>query len=110
METSQPIADLEASVGHEAGPTDWFVMDQSRIDTFADATEDHQWIHVDPQRAAAGPIGTTVAHGILTLSLVPYFAGQLRRIEGARMGINYGLDWVRFPAPVPGTAPCPGRS
>ena len=104
METSQPIADLEASVGHEAGPTDWFVMEQSRIDTFADATEDHQWIHVDPQRAAAGPFGTTVAHGFLTLSLVPYFAGQLRRIEGARMGINYGLDRVRFPAPVPAGA------
>ena len=110
METSQPIADLEASVGREAGPTDWFVMDQSRIDTFADATEDHQWIHVDPQRAAAGPFGTTVAHGFLTLSLVPYFAGQLRRIEGARMGINYGLDRVRFPAPVPAGARIRARS
>jgi len=85
-------------------------MDQSRIDTFADATEDHQWIHVDPQRAAAGPFGTTVAHGFLTLSLVPYFAGQLRRIEGARMGINYGLDRVRFPAPVPAGARIRARS
>jgi len=85
-------------------------MDQSRIDTFADATEDHQWIHVDPQRAAAGPFGTTVAHGFLTLSLVPYFAGQLRRIEGARMGINYGLDKVRFPAPVPAGARIRARS
>src|SRR5262249_56286959 len=105
METSDGIVDLEASVGREAGPTDWFVMDQSRIDTFADATEDHQWIHVDPQRAAAGPFGTTVAHGFLTLSLVPYFAGQLRRVNGARMGINYGLGKVRFPAPVPARGP-----
>ena len=110
METSHGIADIEASVGSEAGPTDWFVMDQSRIDGFADATEDHQWIHVDPQRAAAGPFGTTVAHGFLTLSLVPYFAGQLRRIEGARMGINYGLDRVRFPAPVPAGARIRARS
>jgi acyl dehydratase len=110
METSHGIADLEASVGQEAGPTDWFVMDQSRIDTFADATEDHQWIHVDPQRAAAGPFGTTVAHGFLTLSLVPYFAGQLRRVNGARMGINYGLDKVRFPAPVPAGARIRARS
>ena len=104
METNRAIADIEASVGREAGPTDWFVMDQSRIDTFADATEDHQWIHVDVERAAAGPFGGTVAHGFLTLSLVPHLAGQLRRVEGAKMGINYGLNRVRFPAPVPGGA------
>ena len=100
MEAQQGIADLQAAVGTELGPTDWFTVDQSRIDAFADATEDHQWIHVDPQRAAAGPFGKTVAHGFLTLSLIPYLAGQLRRSDGARMGINYGLNRVRFPAPV----------
>jgi acyl dehydratase len=88
-------------VGTETGPTDWFTIDQARINTFADATEDHQWIHVDPQRAAAGPFGTTVAHGFLTLSLVPYLAAGLSQVEGVKMGINYGLDRVRFPAPVP---------
>ena len=110
METDRGIAALEASVGREVGPTDWFTMDQSRIDGFADATEDHQWIHVDPERAATGPFGSTVAHGFLTLSLVPYFASQLRRIEGARMGINYGLEKVRFPAPVPAGARIRARS
>jgi acyl dehydratase len=101
VDAQQGIADLEAAVGTELGPTDWFTVDQARIDQFADATEDHQWIHVDPERAAAGPFGTTVAHGFLTLSLVSYLAGQLRRSSGARMGINYGLNRVRFPAPVP---------
>jgi acyl dehydratase len=100
VESYRDIAGLEAAVGREIGPTEWFTMDQSRIDGFADDTEDHQWIHVDPERAAAGPYGGTVAHGFLTLSLVPYLANQLRRVEGARMGINYGLDRVRFPAPV----------
>ncbi len=95
------IDDLEAAKGVEVGPTDWFVMEQSRIDGFADATDDHQWIHVDPEKAAAGPFGTTVAHGFLTLSLVPYFVGQLRTVENVRMGINYGLNKVRFPTPVP---------
>jgi acyl dehydratase len=97
-------------VGDVYGPSSWIEVTQDRINQFADATEDHQWIHVDPQRAAAGPFGTTVAHGFLTLSLVPYFAGQLRRIEGARMGINYGLDRVRFPAPVPAGARIRARS
>lgn len=94
------IADLEAAVGRELGPTDWFTIDQARINGFADDTEDHQWIHVDPERGAAGPFGATVAHGFLMLSLVPYFLNRLRRIEGARMSINYGLDKVRFPAPA----------
>jgi acyl dehydratase len=104
VETHRAIADLEAAVGTETGPTDWFTIDQDRIDAFADATEDHQWIHVDPDRAASGPFGTTVAHGFLTLSLVPYFASQLRRAEGVRMGLNYGLNRVRFPSPVPSGA------
>jgi len=100
VQTYHGIADLEAAVGGELGPTEWFPVDQTRIDGFADDTEDHQWIHVDAGRAAAGPFGATVAHGFLTLSLVPYFVNQLRSITGARMGINYGLDRVRFPAPV----------
>lgn len=100
IETYRSIADLEAALGRELGPTEWFGIQQSRINGFADDTEDHQWIHVDPEQAATGPFGATVAHGFLTLSLVPYFISQLRRMEGTRMGINYGLDRVRFPAPV----------
>jgi acyl dehydratase len=100
VQTYHGIADLEAAVGSELGPTEWLTVDQARIDGFANDTEDHQWIHVDAGRAAAGPFGATVAHGFLTLSLVPYFVNKLRSIEGARMGINYGLDRVRFPSPV----------
>jgi acyl dehydratase len=96
----QSVADLEAAIGQELGPTEWFTVDQSRVDGFADMTEDHQWIHVDPDRAADGAFGATVAHGFLTLSLIPYFVNALRRIEGVRMGVNYGLNKVRFPAPV----------
>jgi len=104
------LSALEAAVGTETGPTDWFTVDQERINAFADATEDHQWIHVDSDRAASGPFGTTVAHGFLTLSLVPYLSAQLRRVDGVRMGINYGLDRVRFPAPVPAGARLRARS
>ncbi|CAJ62138.1 MULTISPECIES: MaoC family dehydratase [Frankia] len=100
MEIYRSAADLEAALGTEIGPTDWLTVEQSRIDLFADATEDHQWIHVDPERAAGGPYGATIAHGFLTASLVPYFMNKLRTIEGIRMGINYGLDRVRFPSPV----------
>lgn len=108
--TYRSVEDLEAATGVELGPTDWFVMEQARIDTFADATEDHQWIHVDPQRAADGPFGTTIAHGFLTLSLVPYFANQLRDLENVAMGINYGLNKVRFPTPVPVGSRMRGRA
>lgn len=100
MEICRSVADLEAAVGREIGPTDWFPIEQSRVNGFADDTEDHQWIHVDPERAAAGPYGATIAHGFLTLSLLPYFMSRLRRVEGTRMAVNYGLDRVRFPAPV----------
>ncbi|SHN18873.1 MaoC family dehydratase [Cryptosporangium aurantiacum] len=100
MEIFRSIAELEKALGRELGPTDWFPVEQPRVDGFADVTEDHQWIHVDPERGAAGPFGATVAHGFLTVSLIPYFAARLRRIEGARMGVNYGLNRVRFPAPV----------
>lgn len=100
LEVFRGIEDLEAAIGRELGPTDWFTVDQSRVDGFADDTEDHSWIHVDTERAADGPFGATVAHGFLTLSLLPYFVNRLRRIEGVRMGLNYGLNKVRFPAPV----------
>jgi len=100
METLHGLADLEASIDKEVGPTDWFTIDQDRVNGFAHDTEDHQWIHVDPERAAAGPFGGTVAHGFLTLALIPFLMGQLRRVEGAQMGVSYGLDRVRFPAPV----------
>ncbi|MEU5028719.1 MaoC family dehydratase [Streptomyces milbemycinicus] len=93
--------DLRSAVGEDLGPSDWLEIDQKRIDLFAEATGDHQWIHVDPEKAAAGPFGTTIAHGYLTLSLLPSFTPQLLRVEGVRMGINYGVNKVRFPSPVP---------
>jgi acyl dehydratase len=101
METYRDAAALEAAVGTEVGPTEWFTIDQDRINGFADVTEDHQWIHVDKERAAAGPFGKTIAHGFLTLSLLSHLVSELRRVDGLRMGINYGLNKVRFPAPVP---------
>ncbi len=93
--------ELKAAVGEQLGHSDWLEVDQKRIDLFAEATGDHQWIHVDPARAAAGPFGTTIAHGYLTLSLLPLFGPQLIAVEGVRMGVNYGTNKVRFPAPVP---------
>ncbi|MEU2335699.1 MaoC family dehydratase [Streptomyces sp. NPDC013172] len=93
--------ELKAAVGEQLGFTDWVEVDQKRIDLFADATGDHQWIHVDPEKAAAGPFGTTIAHGYLTLSLLPLFVPQLIKVEGVTMGVNYGTNKVRFPAPVP---------
>ncbi|MDT0379283.1 MaoC family dehydratase [Streptomyces sp. DSM 42041] len=93
--------ELRAAVGEELGVSDWLEVDQKRVDLFADATGDHQWIHVDPERAADGPFGGTIAHGYLTLSLLPAFVPQVIRVDGVRMGINYGVNRVRFPAPVP---------
>ncbi|NUQ98914.1 MAG: MaoC family dehydratase [Streptomyces sp.] len=93
--------ELKAAVGEQLGYTDWLEIDQKRIDLFAEATGDHQWIHVDPEKAAAGPFGTTIAHGYLTLSLLPLFGPQLMSVEGVKMGVNYGTNKVRFPAPVP---------
>ncbi|GAB3171871.1 MaoC family dehydratase [Streptomyces incanus] len=95
------VDDLKAAVGEQLGYTDWLEVDQKRIDLFAEATGDHQWIHVDPERAAAGPFGTTIAHGYLTLSLLPLFGPQLLSVENVKMGVNYGTNKVRFPAPVP---------
>src|SRR5690606_23845464 len=91
----------KAAVGTQLGASDWLTVDQKRIDGFADATGDHQWIHVDPERAKNGPFGRTIAHGFLTLSLVPIFSSQVFRLENVKMGINYGLNKVRFTAPVP---------
>lgn len=94
------LADLQALVGQELGHSDWLLVDQARIDLFAQATGDHQWIHTDPARAAAGPFGATVAHGFLTLSLLPVLFETGFAIDDVRMGVNYGLNRVRFPAPV----------
>jgi len=94
------LADLQPLVGQELGVSDWLTVDQRRIDLFAEATDDHQWIHVDAARAAQGPFGATVAHGFLTLSLLPPLFADGFEIDGIRMGINYGLNRVRFPAPV----------
>ncbi|MFF9865609.1 MULTISPECIES: MaoC family dehydratase [unclassified Streptomyces] len=93
--------ELRAAVGEQLGHSDWLEVDQKRIDLFAEATGDHQWIHVDPERAATGPFGTTIAHGYLTLSLLPLFVPQIIRVEGMKMGVNYGTNKVRFPSPVP---------
>jgi acyl dehydratase len=100
MDTLKGIDGVRAMAGKELGASDWLEITQDRIDTFADATGDHQWIHVDRERAKAGPFGTTIAHGFLTLSLIPALAGSLTKVEGVRMGINYGLNKVRFPSPV----------
>jgi acyl dehydratase len=93
--------ELLAAVGKPLGASDWLEIRQERIDGFADATGDHQWIHVDPVRAKDGPFGTTVAHGYLTLSITNLFLPELLRVPGASMGVNYGANKVRFPAPVP---------
>lgn len=93
-------AALKDAVGQSLGPSEWLVVDQARIDKFADATDDHQWIHVDTERAKTGPFGATIAHGYLTLSLVAPLLGQLFEVQHVAMAINYGLEKVRFPAAV----------
>lgn len=95
------IAGLQQFVGTHAGYTEWAPMEQSRVDLFADATDDHQYIHVDPEKAKQSPFGGTIAHGYLTLSLVAPVLGQLVRVTDTSTGVNYGLDRVRFPAPLP---------
>ena len=94
-------ADLEAAVGRTLGASEWMEVTQERVNLFADATDDHQWIHVDPERAKDGPFGAPIAHGYLTLSLVNKFLPQLLEVRGISMGVNYGADRLRFPAPVP---------
>jgi acyl dehydratase len=93
--------EMAGSVGSHLGHSDWLEITQERIDAFADATDDHQWIHVDPERAKSGPFGTTIAHGYLTLSLAVRFVDEIFTVEGVRMGINYGTNKVRFVSPVP---------
>ena len=93
--------ELLDAVGRSLGESEWLEIDQDRIDKFADATGDHQWIHVDPERAKDGPFGACIAHGYLTMSLVNLFLPQIVDVRGISMGVNYGADKLRFPAPVP---------
>ena len=95
------IEEIQERVGTEIGVSDWLAIDQARIDAFADVTEDHQFIHVDPERAAKTPFRGTVAHGFLTLSLIPMLVWQVYTVENISMGVNYGANKVRFPSPVP---------
>lgn len=101
MKTFQTIADLAACIGQVVAVSDWTTITQQQVNMFADATDDHQWIHVNPEKAAAGPFGGPIAHGFLTLSLLPKFFESSFQILGSRMGVNYGLNKVRFMAPVP---------
>jgi acyl dehydratase len=107
-EFAGPKALLDA-IGADLGTTDWITITQDQINAFADATLDNQWIHVDTERAKAGPFGAPIAHGYLTMSLAAYFLGQLVRVSGISMGINYGADKVRFPSPVPVGSKLRGR-
>ena len=101
MLTINGIADLKARVGQELGVSDYYEVTQERIDAFADASGDHQWIHVDPERAKETPFGGTIAHGLFTLSLGPQFGYELFTVENVAFALNYGFGKVRFPAPVP---------
>jgi acyl dehydratase len=101
MSTELTLAELESAAGLALEPSDWVTLDQQKIELFAEATGDHQWIHVDPEAAAKGPFGTTVAHGYLSLSLLPDLLGRVLKVTDARMGVNYGIEKVRFTAPVP---------
>ena len=101
MRSFDHLTDLQALVGETLGVSDWITVTQQRIQLFADATGDHQWIHLDAERAAKGPFGTTIAHGFLTLSLLPEMGASAFKVLDTRMGVNYGLGKVRFPAPVP---------
>jgi acyl dehydratase len=101
MRTFASLDEFVAAKGETLGQSAWHEITQEQVNAFADATGDHQWIHVDAERAAAGPFGTTIAHGYLTVSLLPILSMEIFRVENLTMGINYGLDRVRFPAPVP---------
>jgi acyl dehydratase len=104
------IAEIEAVIGTELGVTGWLEIDQERINGFADVTGDHQWIHVDVERAASSPFHGTIAHGYLTLSLVPYFGNQLMSLQTSGTRLNYGVNKVRFPTPVPVGSRVRGRA
>jgi acyl dehydratase len=101
MKILQSLAELPALVGHEVAVSDWLTVTQEQVNLFAEATGDHQWIHVDVEKAKAGPFGAPIAHGFLTLSLIPRFVESSIEIRNSRMGVNYGLNKVRFTAPVP---------
>ena len=101
MTSGQRMDELADLVGSELGVSDWQVVTQDQVNLFADATGDHQWIHVDPERARSGPFGQTIAHGFLTLALLPALLHDLALVDGYRLAVNYGLNRVRFPAPVP---------
>ena len=101
MRVFNGVDELRAAKGSQVGTSDWIEVEQDRINLFADATDDHQWIHVDVDKAKDGPFGTTIAHGFLTLSLLPKLISQVYRVDGVKMGINYGLNKVRFTAPLP---------
>ena len=101
MRIFETLADMQALIGQPLGHSDWITVDQARVNAFAEATEDRQWIHVDPERAQAGPFGGPIAHGFLTLSLIPYFFETGFSVRETRMVVNYGLNKVRFTAPVP---------
>ncbi|WP_421842955.1 MaoC family dehydratase [Mycobacterium sp.] len=100
MRTFESVADLAAAAGETIGQSEWVTITQDDVNLFADATGDHQWIHVDPERAAAGPFGATIAHGFMTLALLPRLQHQIYTVDGIKLAINYGLNRVRFPAPV----------
>jgi acyl dehydratase len=100
VKTFSGLDEFVAAQGSQLGPTEWLEITQDRVNLFADATDDHQWIHVDPQRAANGPFGGTIAHGLLTLSLLPHFNHELYTVENITMAINYGYNKVRFITPV----------
>jgi acyl dehydratase len=97
----ETLADFKAAAGQELGTSEWVTVTQEKINLFADATGDHQWIHVDPDAAAKGPFGKPIAHGYLTLSLLPVFTEQIYSVKSVVMGVNYGANKVRFPHPVP---------
>lgn len=100
MKVFNDLNEFAAAQGSQLGPTEWMEISQDRVNLFADATDDHQWIHIDPQRAADGPFGGTIAHGLLTLSLLPHFSHQLYRVDGITLAVNYGYNKVRFITPV----------
>jgi len=109
MKTFEKISDLQTLVGQELGVSEWLTVTQERINQFADATGDHQWIHLDAERAKEGPFGTTIAHGFLTLSLLPEMTATAFHVTEVKMGVNYGLNKVRFPSPVPVNSKLRGR-
>ncbi len=109
MRTIARLAELKSMIGEELALSDWVAVTQERINLFAEATGDHQWIHVDPERAAQGPFGATIAHGFLTLSMLPLFLHNALEFADVKMSVNYGLNRVRFTSPVPAGSELRGR-